>query len=205
MRALFKNDMNWIVAGVAAAVLLPLLTIVFAMPFLVAGGVSAVVFAALVLLLAPKKLFEGIDVKTIGNGRVAFARDLLVEAQPFGQRLIEAASGIRDKEVAMRVAHLATIATDVFAKVEASPESAPTVRRFLSYYVPQAAQLAEGFATIEAKRAPEPGKLEEMRGVLVKLDEAFIHYSDSLVDDKLGELDTDLRLLQASLKEDIRR
>jgi hypothetical protein len=38
----------------------------------------------------------------------------------------------------------------------------------------------------------------------VKLDDAFVHYSDSLVDDELGELDTDLRLLQASLKEDIR-
>lgn len=205
MRSLFKNDGNWIVAGIAAAILLPLLSIVFGMNFIVAGGISLIVFFALVLLLAPKKLFEGIDVKSIGSGRVAFARDLLIEAQPFGQRLLEAASDIRDKEVAVRVGHLASIATDVFARVEANPENAPTVKRFLSYYIPRAAEMAEGFAVLEAKRAPDAGKLEEMRGILVKLDDAFVHYSDSLVDDKLGELDTDLRLLQASLKEDIRK
>jgi 5-bromo-4-chloroindolyl phosphate hydrolysis protein len=204
MKPLFKNDMNWIVAGIAAAIVLPLLSILFAMPFIVAIGISALTFAALVLLLAPKKLFEGIDVKSIGSGKVAFARDLLTEAQPFGQRLLEAASVIRDKEVSLRVGHLATIATDVFSRVEASPESAATVKRFLSYYVPRAAEFAEGFAVLEAKRAPDPGKLEELRDVLGKLDDAFVHYSDSLVDDKLGELDTDLRLLQASLKEDIR-
>jgi 5-bromo-4-chloroindolyl phosphate hydrolysis protein len=204
MRKPSSNDNNWLVAGCAAAMLLILLSVLFEMPFLVSLAIAGVVFAALVLLLAPKKLFEGIDVKSIGSGRVEFARDLLIEAQPYGQRLLIAASDIRDKEVALRVGHLASIAKDVFAKVEANPESAPTVKRFLSYYIPRAAELAEGFAVVEAKRAPDAGKLDEMRGVLVKLDDAFVHYSDSLVDDELGELDTDLRLLQASLKEDIR-
>jgi len=41
--------------------------------------------------------------------------------------------------------------------------------------------------------------------VLVKLEEAFVHYADSLVDEEFGTLDTDLRLIQASLKEDLGR
>lgn len=204
MRSLFGNDWNWIVAGIAAAILLPVLGVIAAFPLWIAVTISAIVFVALVLLLAPRRLFEGIDVQTIGNGRVAFARDLLSEAEPHIDRLRVSATQIRDKETAGCVRHLCEIATDVFAKVEDNPAHAATVKRFLSYYIPRAAEVAEGFATIEAKRAPDKARLKDVRLVLVKLEEAFVHYADSLVDDELGSLDTDLRLIRASLKEDIR-
>jgi 5-bromo-4-chloroindolyl phosphate hydrolysis protein len=203
MRSLFGNDWNWIVAGLVAAILVPALSFLVGIPFWISAIIAAVVFAGLVLILAPKQLFEGIDTKAIGTGRVAFARDLLSEAEPYADRLRASASQIRDKETSQRVKHLADIAIDVFAKVEANPGNAGTVKRFLSYYVPRSAEVAEGFAIIEAKRAPDKAKLEEVRSVLVKLEEAFVHYADSLVDDELGSLDTDLRLIQASLKEDI--
>ena len=41
--------------------------------------------------------------------------------------------------------------------------------------------------------------------MIVKLEDAFVHYADSLADDELGTLDVDLRLIQASLKEDLGR
>ena len=204
MRSLFGNDWNWIVAGLVAALLVPGLSLLAGVPFWISAVIAAVVFAGLVLVLAPRQMFDGIDVKAIGSGRVAFARDLLGEAAPFAERLHASAERIGDKETGGRVRHLAEIAGDVFAKVESNPASAATVKRFLSYYVPRAAEVAEGFAVIEAKRAPDKAKLEEVRSVLVKLEEAFVHYADSLVDDELGSLDTDLRLIQASLKEDIR-
>lgn len=204
MRPLLGNDGNWIVAGIVAAILLPVLSLSVGVPLWISAVISVIVFMALVLLLAPRRLFEGIDVKAIGSGRVAFARDLLNEAQPHAERLRAAAAEIRDKTTADRVGHLAEIAADVFTKVEANPANAPVVKRFLSYYVPRAAELAEGFAAVEAKRAPDTTQLEDVRSVLVKLEEAFVHYADSLIDDELGSLDTDLRLIQASLKEDIR-
>lgn len=204
MRSLLGNDGNWIVAGVVAAVLLPALSLLIGIPFWISVVISVLVFTALVLMLAPRQLFEGRDVKAIGSGRLAFARDLLSEAQPYAEQLRAAASDIRDKETADRVVHLAEIAADVFAKVEANPGTAPVVKRFLSYYIPRAAEVAAGFAVIEAKRAPDTIRLEEVRSALLKLEEAFVHYADSLVDDELGSLDTDLRLIQASLKEDIR-
>ena len=50
-------------------------------------AIAALVFGGLVILLAPRQLFEGIDVNAIGSGRVAFARDLLTPAQPVAERL----------------------------------------------------------------------------------------------------------------------
>lgn len=191
------------VAGLVAAILVPGLSFGLGVPFLISAIIAVPVFAGLVILLAPRKLFEGMDVNALGRGRVAFARDLLNEASPAAERLRAVAGRIGDKTMANRIGHLADIATDVFAKVEAAPESAATIKRFLSYYLPRAAEVAEGFAVIEAKRVPAPKQLDEVRSVLVKLEDAFVHYADSLADDELGSLDTDLRLIQASLKEDL--
>lgn len=199
------NDGNWIVAGVVTAILVPVLAFGAGMPFWIAAVIGLLVFAGLVFLLAPRRLFEGLNINAIGRGRVAFARELLEGAVPAAQRLEAAADDIADKQTAARVRHLAEIAADVFRKVEARPESANAVRRFLSYYLPRASEVAEGFAVIEAKRAPDRKQLEDVRAVLVKLEDAFVHYADSLVDDALGSLDTDLRLIQASLKEDLGR
>lgn len=203
MNSWFGNDRNWMVAGLVAAILVPGLSFGLGVPFLISAIIAVPVFAGLVILLAPRKLFEGMDVNALGRGRVAFARDLLNEASPAAERLRAVAGRIGDKTMANRIGHLADIATDVFAKVEAAPESAATIKRFLSYYLPRAAEVAEGFAVIEAKRVPAPKQLDEVRSVLVKLEDAFVHYADSLADDELGSLDTDLRLIQASLKEDL--
>ena len=205
MRNWFGNDWNWIVAGLAAAIVVPVLSFFAGMPIWIAAVIGLLVFVGLIFVLAPRGLFEGLDAKAIGRGRLEFARDLLNSAAPSARRLEASAAQITSKETARRVRHLAEIASDVFAKVEANPESAGTVRRFLSYYLPRAAEVAEGFAVIEAKRQPDATRLQEVDLVLTKLEDAFVHYSDSLVDDRLDTLDTELRLIQASLKEDIGR
>ena len=205
MRNWFGNDWNWIVAGLAAAIVVPVLSFFAGMPIWIAAVIGLLVFVGLIFVLAPRGLFEDLDPKAIGRGRLEFARDLLNSATPAARRLEASAAQITSKETARRVRHLAEIAGDVFAKVEANPESAGTVRRFLSYYLPRAAEVAEGFAVIEAKRQPDATRLQEVDLVLTKLEDAFVHYSDSLVDDRLDTLDTELRLIQASLKEDIGR
>ena len=199
-----KNDLNWIIAGVAAAILLPLLT-VLGLPFLVAAVIAVIAFAGLVVFLTPRKLFEGLDVNALGRDKVAFATDLLKEAGPAVDRLSAAALGITDKTIKEKVRHLQQIAREVFDKVEANPASAPGVRRFLSYYLPRAAEVSEGYAALEDKRAPDATKLREVGDVIGKLEDAFVHYADSLVDNELGSLDIDLKLIQQSLKEDLGR
>jgi len=199
-----KDDLNWIIAGAVAAILLPLLAFA-GLPFVVAAIVAAIAFVGLVVFLTPRKLFEGLDVNALGRDKVAFATDLLKEAQPAADRLSAAAIGITDKTVKEKVRHLEQIARDVFGKIEANPGSAAGVRRFLSYYLPRAAEVSEGYAALEDKRAPDATRLNEVGEVIGKLEDAFVHYADSLVDNELGSLDIDLKLIQQSLKEDLGR
>lgn len=203
MRSWLGRDWNWMVAGVAAAIAIPVLTFGMMIPIVIAAAIGAFLFAGLVFLLAPRRLFEGINEKSLGRGRLEFVRELMASAVPAAERLEAASEKIADKETAKRVRHLAEIAADVFAKVEANPESAGAVRRFLSYYLPRAAEVAEGYAAVEAKRAPDGKQLQDVGAVLAKLEDAFVHYADSLVDEQLESLNTDLRLIRASLKEDL--
>ncbi|MBZ9993182.1 MULTISPECIES: 5-bromo-4-chloroindolyl phosphate hydrolysis family protein [unclassified Mesorhizobium] len=201
----FGNDWNWIVAGAVSAALLLGLSFYTHFPFLVSAVVAALVFAGLVFVLAPRQLFEGLDLTTLSGSKVAFARELLAQAQPAADRLSAAAGSIGDKDMKAKVKNLSDIAADVIAKVETKPETAPSVRRFLTYYVPQAAEVAEGYATLANRRAPSQARLANVGAVITKLQDAFVHYADSLADSELGTLDVDLRLIQESLKEDIGR
>jgi 5-bromo-4-chloroindolyl phosphate hydrolysis protein len=198
------NDLNWIISGVAAAVLLPLLFWI-GVPFWLAAVLAVIAFAGLVVLFSPRKLFEGLNIASVGKEKVAFAQELLNDALPAAARLREASAKITDKTVRDRVQHLTAICQDVFAKVEQNPGNASAVRRFLSYYIPRAAEVAEGYALLEDRHAPDAAKLTEVGGVIEKLEGAFVHYADSLADSELGSLDVDLKLIQASLKEDLGR
>jgi 5-bromo-4-chloroindolyl phosphate hydrolysis protein len=200
----FGNDLNWIISGVVAALLLPLLAWI-GVPFWLAAIIAAIAFVGLVVLLSPRKLFEGLNIAAVGKEKVAFAQELLNDAVPAAARLREAAQRITDKTVHDRVMHLAAICQDVFTKVEQNPGNASAVRRFLSYYVPRAAEVSEGYAVLEDKHAPNAAKLAEVGGVIEKLEGAFVHYADGLADSELGSLDVDLKLIQASLKEDLGR
>ncbi|MBZ9744407.1 5-bromo-4-chloroindolyl phosphate hydrolysis family protein [Mesorhizobium sp. CO1-1-7] len=205
MRGLFGNDWNWIAAGGISAVLLVGLGFLTQFPFLVSAIIAALVFAGLVFVLAPRQLFEGLDLSTLSGSKVAFARELLAQAQPAADRLSATAGSIADKDMKAKVKNLSDIAADVISKVETKPETAPSVRRFLTYYVPQAAEVAEGYATLANRRAPSQVRLANVGAVITKLQDAFVHYADSLADSELGTLDVDLRLIQESLKEDIGR
>ena len=203
MRVALPNDWNWIVAGLVASVLVVGLSLGLNVPFVIAVVIAVFVFGGLVMLLSPRGLFEGIDVKAIGSGRVAFARDLLTEAAPSLDKLRAAGEHIQDKAVADRVRHLVAIASDVFAKVEATPAGASAVKRFLAYYLPQSAQVAAAYDVLEDQHAPDQAQLTEIRAIIERLETAFAHYADSLAETELGSLDTDLKLIEASLKEDI--
>ena len=67
--------MNWIVAGPAAAILLPVLAIGAGMPFWIAAIISLAAGGGLVVLLSPRKLFEGLDASGAARGKIEFARE----------------------------------------------------------------------------------------------------------------------------------
>ena len=67
------------------------------------------------------------------------------------------------------------------------------MRRFLTYYLPRAAEIAEAYALLGS--APRDTAGMTATGDLIdRLETAFTHYAASLQDAELGKLDIELKL-----------
>jgi 5-bromo-4-chloroindolyl phosphate hydrolysis protein len=195
--------MNWIVGGAAAAILLPLLVISVGMPFWIAGIISVAAGGGLVFTLSPRKMFERLDDSGAARGKIEFARELLTDAEPLAVRLEVAVSSIGTPKVAERVRHLARISREIFAGVEEDPLRVDRVRRFLTYYLPRAADLAEAYALLEKSSTRDTPRIAATSELIERLDAAFTHYAANLQEADLGNLDIELKLLKSSLDEDL--
>ena len=200
---MFTDDRNWLIAGLVSAILIPGLVFVVQVPLAVALGVGAVAFAGLLFALAPRRAFEGIDVSNVARGRLDLARKVLNDAAPQIERLTQTARGIRKETVKAQVGRLATTARAIIAGVEQDANRLTNVQRFLTYYLPAAGDVAERYGVLEQKRLPDPARITQTEAVIAKLEDAFSHYSDSLLDTDLADLDVELRLIESSLKEDM--
>lgn len=199
------RDGNWIIAGGAGAALVPALVFGVGLPLWAAAGIGIVAFTGLVFLLAPRRLFEGVDVSGIGRGRVDLARRVLGDALPWIERLTATAAEIRKPLVRERVAGLAVTARAIVDGVEQDANRLATVQRFLTYYLPSAGMVAERYAVLEKMSQPDPALVAQSEGVVARLEEAFSHYKDSLLDSDLADLDVELRLIERSIQEDMGR
>jgi 5-bromo-4-chloroindolyl phosphate hydrolysis protein len=201
--ATLPSGIDWIAGAVATAVLLPLLAIGVAMPFWIACIISVLAGAGVVAMLAPKRMFERLDASGAARGKIEFARELLTDAEPLAARLEVAVKSIRAAEVADRVRHLAAVSREIFAGVEKDPSRIDLVRRFLTYYLPRAAEIAEAYGSLERGNVPDTARIAATGDLIDRLDVAFTRYAANLQGADLGNLDIELKLLKSSLDEDL--
>jgi 5-bromo-4-chloroindolyl phosphate hydrolysis protein len=101
------------------------------------------------------------------------------------------------------VRHLVRIARDILAAIERDPLRIDRVRRFLTYYLPRAAEIAEAYGALERSAVQDAPRLSATGELIDRLDAAFTRYAANLQDADLDRLDIELRLLKSSLDEDI--
>ena len=194
---------DWIAGGAAAAILVPALAIGVGMPFWIACAISALAGGGVVAMMAPRKLFAELDASGAARGRIEFARELLTEAEPFTRHLEAAADKIRSRPAAERVRHLAKTARDILAAIERDPLRIDRVRRFMTYYLPRAAEIAEAYGALERSPVPDVARLAATGELIERLDAAFTRYAANLQEADLDKLDIELKLLKSSLDEDL--
>jgi 5-bromo-4-chloroindolyl phosphate hydrolysis protein len=198
-----SSGTNWLAGGAAAAILVPLLTVGGGMPFWLACLIGAAAGAGVGAILAPRNAFPRLDASGAARGKIAFARELLTEAEPSAERLETAAKAIRARKVADRVRHLAGVARSIFAAIEKDPLRVDRVRRFLTYYLPRAAEIAEAYGSLEGSSLPDAMRMTSTGELIDRLDVAFTRYAANLQDADLDKLDIELKLLKSSLDEDL--
>lgn len=198
-----SSETGWIAGGAVAAIAVPALAIGAGMPFWLACLIGAAAGGGVVAVLAPRSAFPLLDASGAARGKIELARELLAEAEPHAIRLDQAAGAMRERKVAECVRHLAVIARRILGAIEKDPLRLDRIRRFLTYYLPRAAEIATAYAELEQAAVADPQRLATTRELLERLDTAFTRYASSLQDADLDKLDIELKLLKNALDEDL--
>jgi 5-bromo-4-chloroindolyl phosphate hydrolysis protein len=193
-----------LLAAVAAALTLPLLALGLHLPWWLALVVAAAVFGGAWLLLKPAGgLGFGLSDTSILEARSDTAQGLLREAANAIERLRKARREIKDAPMRTEIANLLEVGDKVMREVREDPNRAMAVRRLLTFYLPNAASVADGWCTLEARATPSPERMTQTREVMGGLSQAFAKYADDVAEPELQTLDLDLKVLKDALKADL--
>jgi len=190
-------------AGVAAALTPPVLVLGFGLPAWLALTVAFIEFVVLWFLLKPGPEPGRLDAGAVGDNRRATARDLLLEGDRALQRLREVPRTIRDQLMREEIRLLVMKAERVMREVQGDPDKVMAVRRMLTFYLPNAASVAEGWRALENRSEPPAERVQQTRETMAQLNDAFSRFADELHEPQLQTLELDLKVLNDALKQDL--
>jgi hypothetical protein len=192
-----------LIAGAAGAVVLPVLALGFALPLWLSAVVAAGVFGGLHLALRPGGV--GLDQGAYLEAQTDTVHGLIADGSAALDRLRTIAPKIKDQAMQAAVQNLSTMAAKTLARVGNDPARAMAVRRLLTFYLPNAAGIAEGWQTLESTAQPSPERVQQAREVMKALGEAFAKFANEADAPELQELDLDMKVVNDALKTDLEK
>jgi 5-bromo-4-chloroindolyl phosphate hydrolysis protein len=172
------------------------------LPWWWAAGASVAVFVGVWLAGKPSS-GGGLSDDAVLEARGDTSRRLVTDAVDAIARLRKAAGSIRDPDMREQVAALLQTGERVVKDVRENPDRAMAVRRLLTFYLPNAASVAEGWRTLETRTsASATERMTQARDVMKSLTAAFDQYADAVAEPELQSLDLDLKILKDALKAD---
>ena len=198
-------DKTDILAGLAGGLFAPVATFGFGLPWWVSVPGALLVFFGVRLAVQPRQLFEGFDFGEADQASLELAREILSDARVQLDRLAAVARDMSSASVRHKLEHLRSIAARVVDEIEQRPSRVNNVRRLLTYFLPAAVRLADGYRVLERANDPDRERLKATDAMIGRLDQVFGRYADRLSQEEVEGLDVELRLLENSIRDEQRR
>jgi hypothetical protein len=192
-----------LIAGVAGALAFPLLVFGLALPLWLSLVVALGIFGGLLLALRPRGF--GFDVDAMTEAQSDTVRGLISDGTAALGRIKRIAPAIGDPAMKSAVQSLAATSDQILAHVGNDSSRAMAVRRYLTFYLPNAASIAEGWQTLESNAGSPPERKEQARDVMKALNEAAMKYASDADQPELNELDLSLKVVKDALKSDLEK
>lgn len=187
-------------AGLAGGIFAPVASFGFGLPLWASLPGAVLIFVGTRLAFAPRGLFEGLDGKALDAAALDLAREVLTAAQVDLVRLGAAAHAVREPSARRDLDHLHTVAGRVISEVERTPRRLSSVRRLLTYYLPAAVRLGEGYGVLEGANRPDHARLDAAGALIGRLDTVFARHADRLSAPEIEGLDVELKLLADAIR-----
>lgn len=110
---------------------------------------------------------------------------------------------IRDEYLTLEISRMEKAGKLIFDTIQAHPERAGKIRRFMSYYLPTSLKLLESYKTLSAHSYQGENvrnTLESIKSSMDMIATAFEKQADSLFDDENMDITTDIEVLESVLK-----
>jgi hypothetical protein len=133
------------------------------------------------------------------------ADGLIAEGRAALTRLQFACRGLKDPAMKAETKRLAGTAERILLDIQADPSKAMSVRRLMTFYLPNAASVVEGWRALEGRALPAPERILQTRETMTHLNEAFDRFSHQLVAPRVQTLELDLKVLNDALKTDLEK
>lgn len=187
-------------AGLAGGVFAPAASFGFGLPLWASLPGAVLVFVGIRLAFAPRGLFEGLDANARDAAGLDLAREVILAARADLARLRRAGHALRTPDVRAHLDHLHAVAERAAADVERTPGRLPRVQRLLTYYLPAALRLGEGFRVLEEANRPDHARLAATGAMIAQLDTVFARHADRLSSPEVEGLDVELKLLSDAIR-----
>ena len=197
-----------LVAGAVAAVIPPVLVLGLDQSIWLGLGAAGGAFGAILGVLGAWRArpeSARLEPGAITGARAETARTLISDGRAALERLRLSARSIGDELMREEIKLLGMKADKVMREVQGDPGKVLAVRRLLTFYLPNAASVAEGWRALEHKQDPSSERVTQTRETMAALNDAFTQFADELHEPQMQTLDLDLKVLNDALKADLQR
>lgn len=112
---------------------------------------------------------------------------------------------IEDEDMSDKITRIETVATATFLAVRQKPEKAPSLRRFMDYYLPTTIKLLRSYAGFEHSSVQGENirrSKENIEGMMETLCEAFEKQYDSLFLTETMDINAEIQTMDSLLRQD---
>lgn len=132
-------------------------------------------------------------------------RDILREGRDFIVHIRECNDAIPDEIISDKLERLEIVVTKIFDQVAKKPESAPDLRKMMSYYLPITRKLVDAYRDLDSQ--PFTGQnimntKKEIGDSLDTINTAFENLLDSFFQDTAWDISSDINVLRTMMAQD---
>lgn len=132
-------------------------------------------------------------------------QDILREGRGFIEHIRECNDAIPDEMISDKLDRLELVVTRIFDQVARKPESAPDLRKMMSYYLPITRKLVDAYRDLDAQ--PTAGEnirntKKEIGDSLDTINTAFENLLDSFFQDTAWDISSDINVLRTMMAQD---
>ncbi len=194
-----KNDTNGMISGVISAGLFLLFLLAFRGGLLISAAVGTASYVICAFLIFRKK-----KVVIVADGVTQQdMQEILAEGVEKLDELKAASLKISEADIRTKLDNIISAASSIYADIQKDPKNIRQARKFISYYMDTTGYIVHRYIEISADRS----YLNEGDDMLGRISDSldsicalFKKLKGKLMEDDLFDLDTEIKLLEQTIK-----